>query len=111
MARSFVPACVAASMAMLMVSGSPLALPAQTTAPAAASAAPATLTLMPVPSSMTLHDGRLGIGVVVAHAPHEGRHSPEARILDGTEVCVEIEKIFAHRCDAYVVHEWSPPST
>ena len=61
MARSFVPACVAASMAMLMVSGSPLALPAQTTAPAATPAAPATLTLMPVPSSMTLHDGRLGI--------------------------------------------------
>jgi len=61
MARSFVPACVAASMAMLMVSGSPLALPAQTPATAAASAASATLTLMPVPSSMTLHDGRLGI--------------------------------------------------
>lgn len=58
MARSFVPACAAASVAMLLVSGSPLALPAQTP-DAAAAGTPATLTLMPVPSSMALHEGRL----------------------------------------------------
>lgn len=57
MARSFVPARIATSVAMLLT---PLALHAQ--APAApAPAAPATLTLMPVPSSLALHDGRLTI--------------------------------------------------
>jgi hexosaminidase len=52
MARSFVPARVAASVAMLVT---PLALRAQ------GPVSPAPLTLMPVPASVTPHDGRLTI--------------------------------------------------
>jgi hexosaminidase len=60
MARSFAPLSAAALGAAILL---PLALRAQTPTPSAPPPAqsPATLTLMPVPSSLALHDGRLTI--------------------------------------------------